>query len=272
MSAHDRRWVVAVAATVFVVAAGCSEDTKPAQDIDAGDSDAGDSGAIADAGEAADGGGDGGDAGGTFCQSSQALDLSVCDPAKTNFSLTIDNPFYPLVVGQTSVFEGEEDGEKIHLEIEVLDETETVAGVETRVVEEREQHDGAIEEISRNFFAQSDDGTVCYFGEEVDIYEEGEVVAHEGAWRAGGQNRAGIVMPAHPKVGDFFAQEDAPGVAEDRAEIAALGKKVSVPAGDFTDTIETIECSPLEPGVKEPKSYARGVGLLVDDVAKLVGY
>jgi hypothetical protein len=26
--------------------------------------------------------------------------------------------------------------------------------------------------ISRNFYAQADDGTVCYFGEDVDTYDE----------------------------------------------------------------------------------------------------
>lgn len=35
----------------------------------------------------------------------------------------------------------------------MLDETRTIAGIETRVVEERETVDGALAEVSRNFFA-----------------------------------------------------------------------------------------------------------------------
>jgi hypothetical protein len=139
------------------------------------------------------------------------------------------------------------------------------------VVEEREQQDGELVEVSRNYFAQAKDGSVCYFGEDVDIYERGKVVSHESAWLAGvGKNRPGIVMPATPEAHDFYAQEEAEGVAQDRAEITLVGKKVSVPAGTFSDTLETKECSPLEPGVFETKYYARGVGQITDGPIELV--
>jgi hypothetical protein len=206
-----------------------------------------------------------------FCTSKKALPLDACSGDPSTFSLTIDNPFFPLVVGQTSVFEGEEDGAMVHLEVEVMDQTETIGGVTTRVIEEREKHDGEIVEISRNYFAQAKDGTVCYFGEEVDLYEGGKITGHEGAWRAEGKSHAGIMMPPVAKDGDFYAQEDAPDVAEDRAEVTSLGKKQSVPAGDFTDTIDTRECTPLEPDSGyENKVYARGVGLIVDGTLQLV--
>jgi len=41
-------------------------------------------------------------------------------------------------------------------------------------------------EVSQNFFAQADDGTVYYFGELVDTYGGGSVVSHEGSWLLGG--------------------------------------------------------------------------------------
>ena len=37
----------------------------------------------------------------------------------------------------------------------------------------------------------SNDGTVYYFGEVVDIYENGEVVDHEGSWLVGGPIQPG---------------------------------------------------------------------------------
>lgn len=60
------------------------------------------------------------------------------------------------------------------------------------------REDGELTEISRNFFATCNrDNSVVYFGEEVNIYEDGEVVAHEGEWRAGDDDaRPGIIMPA----------------------------------------------------------------------------
>ena len=120
------------------------------------------------------------------------LDLSICDPAAGPFSLKITNPYFPLAKGSVSVLKGVEDGTELRLRITVLDETEVVAGVKTRVVEERAWEDGELHEVARNFFVQAPDGTVCYYGEDVNFYENGQVVSHEGAWRAGeGDNRPG---------------------------------------------------------------------------------
>src|SRR5262245_57742869 len=143
------------------------------------------------------------------------LDIAICAPTAGPFSSTIDNPFFSLPVGTQWVFIGEEDRELVRLVVTSLDATEVVAGVTTRVVEEREWHDGELVEVSRNFFAQKADGTVCYYGEDVDIYETGEIVSHEGAWRAGPNAQAGIFMTADPQVGQSFKQEFAPGIAED---------------------------------------------------------
>lgn len=116
-----------------------------------------------DHGHTADGGGGG------VCPETN-VDISVCDPEVGMFSLVIDNGFFPLVVGAETVLEGVDDeGVEIRVEISVLDETEEVAGVTTRVVVETEFEDGELVEISRNFYAQAPDGTVCYFGEDVCI-------------------------------------------------------------------------------------------------------
>lgn len=196
------------------------------------------------------------------------LDIAVCDASAGPFSLVIDNAFLPFVVGTAQVLE-DEDGEE-RVRISVLDETEVVSGVVTRVVEEREWESGALAEVSRNFFAQAPDGTVCYFGEDVDEYEGGEVVRHEGAWRAGQDSaKPGILMPADPGVGMAYAQEVAPGVAEDRGEIIAMGDTVETPAGTFTDTVTVRETSPLDAG-SSLKHYARGVGMIYDDGIALI--
>jgi hypothetical protein len=83
-------------------------------------------------------------------------------------------------------------------------------------------------EISRNYFAQTEAGTVCYFGENVNIYEDGRVVSNDGSWRADGRRglpglAPGIFMSASPKPGMHFQQEVAPGVAEDEATIVGTG-------------------------------------------------
>jgi hypothetical protein len=197
------------------------------------------------------------------------LDPSVCDPAREDFTLASTNPWFPIDVGRVWEYEGEEDGETVELRITVLDETETVAGVTTRVIEEREWIDGALVEVSRNFFAATEEGTVCYFGEDVDIYEDGVVVSHEGAWRADEPGNApGIIMPAEPWPGVRFQMELAPGIAEDEGRVVGSGP-VTVPAGTFEDTIRVREHNPLDGGT-DFKVYAYGVGLIVDGPAELV--
>jgi hypothetical protein len=193
------------------------------------------------------------------------LSRAACDPSAGPFSATIENPYLAWPVGALQVLEGVEDGVPGRLEIRVLDETETVAGVETRVVEERHFESGELVELSRNYFVEVVGGTVCYFGEDVDVFEGGVLVGHPGAWRAdGAEVQPGIAMPGSPGLGDFYSQEVAPGVALDRAEIVAVGEPVTVPAGTFTDTLRTREWTPLEPDVEEFKVYASGTGLLDD--------
>lgn len=198
--------------------------------------------------------------------------VEACDPASTTFSVSIDNPFFPLPVGHRVVLEGEEGGQHLLVRITALDEKEVVDGVETRVVEEYEAKSGQVVEISRNFFAQAEDGTVCYFGEEVDIYDEdGDITSHAGAWRAGGEKVPGIFMPASPQIGQAFQQEIAPGVAEDQAKVVALGEETVVPAGTFDDTVTMVDRNPLD-GSEDTKVYARGVGLIVDEAAQMTKF
>lgn len=190
------------------------------------------------------------------------------------FSSTGRNPFFVLVPGFTLEIQGEEDREDVHLTITVLDDTRMVDGVQTRVIEERELHDGEIAEVSRNFFAIcKETGSAFYFGEETDIYEDGAVVGHEGSWLAGEDGaRAGIVMPGTVLLGSRYYQEVAPGTALDRAEIVRMGVDRETPAGEFAGCIVTLETTPLEPYAKEAKVYAPRVGLIVDGPLELVSY
>jgi hypothetical protein len=215
---------------------------------------------------------------------SAKLDPALCAPGKNTFTLAIDNSFFPLPAGRRWVFTGSENGERVGLRITVLEATKTLfrgsKRVTTRVVEELEWADangnGRVDsgedliEVSRNYFAQSQRGTVCYFGEVVDIYQGGVVASHGGSWRADARGNApGVFMPARPKVGMKFQQEIAPGVAEDTATIIARGVRTKVPAGTFEDTIMLRDRNPLD-GSTGTKTYARGVGLVIDGPVKLI--
>jgi hypothetical protein len=190
------------------------------------------------------------------------------DPAE--FQATVDNPFFPLVPGSEHVLEGTETdadtGETVELRVEetVLDEEYEVAGVPVTVVLVREYEDGELVEETRDYYAQHVDGTVYYFGEDVDDYEDGEIVGHSGAWLAGeGDALPGIFMPADPQVGDQFDQERAPGVAEDESKVLVVDQAVETPAGAFEGCIKTEDYAPLD-DVTEFKFYCPDAGLVVE--------
>lgn len=144
--------------------------------------------------------------------------------------------------------------------------------IPVRVVEERETADGELAEISRNFYSSCTPANdVYYFGEEVDIYADGALVSHSGAWLAG-RNGAlpGIIMPDSGfLLGTRYVQEMATGVAQDRAEHVANGLEVTVPAGSFRNCIQVDETSPLEPGHVSTKVYCPGIGLVRDNALEL---
>jgi hypothetical protein len=149
------------------------------------------------------------------------------------------------------------------LTVTVLEETKKVAGIETRIVEERELVDGKVKEVSRNYFALcKKTGNVYYFGEDAG-----------GAWLHGSNGaRFGLLLPGCPLVGARYYQEVAPGVAMDRAEVISVTETYETPAGKFEKVLKTLETTPLEPKEKSYKHYAPGVGLIQDSDLKLVRY
>ena len=59
-----------------------------------------------------------------------------------------------------------------------------------------------------------------------------------------------------------YAQESAPGVAQDMARVLSLDRSACVPYGCFDDLLLPREWSPLTPGMVEHKFYAEGVGFI----------
>ena len=180
------------------------------------------------------------------------------------------NPYFILEPGYQHVYESEDE----KLVITVLNETKVVDGVECRIVEERETKKDKLIEVSRNYFAiNKKSKAVYYFGEDVDMYKDGKVTSHDGSWQAGKDGaKFGLMIPGEPKLGMKYYQEVAPKVAMDRAEVVSLTETVKTKAGEFKNCMKTEETTPLEPGVKEYKYYAPGVGLVRDGDLMLVNH
>jgi hypothetical protein len=180
------------------------------------------------------------------------------------------NDYFVLEPGFQLVLEGGVE----KLAITVLNETIDIDGTMTRVVEEREWRNDEIIEISYNFFAFCEEtNDVFYYGEDVDMFSDGVLSNHKGAWRAGVNDaRAGLIMPGEPVVGMKYYQEIAPGVAMDRAEVISIDETFGTPAGEFTNVLVTKEGTALNPFENEFKSFAPGIGLIQDQNLRLVEY
>src|ERR687897_2410599 len=176
------------------------------------------------------------------------------DPAE--FTIKVDNEYFPMKPGTTFIYEGK--GERDQMS--VTHDTKKVMGVECVVVDDRAWEDGKLIEKTYDWFAQDEQGSVWYFGEDAKEYKNGKVVSTKGSWEAGVDGaKPGIIMQAHPKVGQTYRQEYYKGEAEDMAKVQSLNDSVRVPYGSFDEVLETREWTPLQPGFSERKYYARGV-------------
>ena len=60
--------------------------------------------------------------------------------------------------------------------------------------------DGRLEEVALDRYAQADDGSVWYLGEDVFDYRSGAIAITEGTWLAGREGPAAMIMPGDAKV------------------------------------------------------------------------
>jgi len=206
-----------------------------------------------------------------------ALNLTVAGAADAtddinpaDFTIRIDNPFFPLPPGVTFIYKGRKDLSKERDEFSVTARTIVIAGVTCVVVHEKVFVRGGLRENTLDYFAQDRDENVWYFGEDTEeLDKHGNVVSIEGTWRAGVNGaRPGVIMEANPQVNDHYFQELAAPLAEDEATVLSLHETVTVPLGKFRNCLLTKEFTQLEPGNVEHKFYARGIGFVLSVVVK----
>lgn len=209
----------------------------------------------------------------TLPNSSEPTILPNFGAATFEPGVPIDNPYFPLKPGTIYVYEGESsDAEAGEVDREtdrvaVTFEPKEVAGVDATVVRDTVWANRFLEEDTRDWYAQDTDGNVWYLGEDTTEYEyddEGNFIGtnNEGAWEAGVNGaQAGYIMEANPQVGDAYFQEFAPGdEAVDQAEVVSLDTTISTRLGNYSNVLQTLEFTALEPGVSEFKYYVPNIG------------
>jgi hypothetical protein len=139
--------------------------------------------------------------------------------------------------------------------------TRVIQGVTCVEVHDTVTLDGELSEDTLDWFAQDRDGNVWYFGENTHELEDGLITTIDGTFMGGvNGDKPGIVMKAHPAIGDFYRQEFSLANAEDFADTLSLTESVTVPAGTFHNCLKSQETTPLETDLLEHKFYAPGAG------------
>jgi hypothetical protein len=188
------------------------------------------------------------------------------DVAAPTFSNPTDvtNPLFPISDLQSAILNGRVEGEPFHTETTLLPQTRTIESpsgkpVETLVSQYTAFLGGRIEEVALDFYAQADDGSVWYFGEDVFNYNRDGVIADtEGTWLAGKEGPAAMIMPADPQVGDVNRPENIPGLVFEEVRVKTVDKTVDGPGGPVDGAMVGEELH--DDGTFSDKVFAPGYG------------
>jgi hypothetical protein len=190
------------------------------------------------------------------------------DPA--NFVSKVTNPYLPLVPGTTLRYRGVmKDGTTPQVDtFAVTHRRKIIMGVACTVVRDTVTSRGRPVERTYDWFAQDRQGNVWYMGEATQELKHGhfgKMIDSGPAGKNGAQ--PGLMMEAHPTLGDSYWQFHWPGHAMDTATVLGSGGEVKLPYRSFPHTLLTQEQSPLEPGVKDRKWSVRGIGYVEERAA-----
>jgi hypothetical protein len=192
---------------------------------------------------------------------SKRVDLVA--PTFSSRSTRITNPLFPVSELRSAILLGKLDGAPWRAETTLLPGTETIAWNGMRVKTLRSQFvaylRGRIFEVAVDRYAQADDGSVWYFGEDAYTYERGRISDREGTWLAGVDGPPAMIMPAHPRVGDVYRTENIPGTVFEQVTIEAVGEAVRGPTGPVQGAITGRELH-MDEARLERKTFAPGYG------------
>ena len=162
-------------------------------------------------------------------------------PAFSN-STTVTNPFFPVSKQQSVVLAGTVDGKPFRTEVTLMPYTRIITWegiqVETLVSQYVAYLDGRILEVAYDLYAQADDGSVWYFGEDVNDFEDGVIFTKEGTWLVTRDGPPAMIMPGKPKVGDVFRAENMPGIAFEEVTVTAVDQTIDGPLGPIKGALQ----------------------------------
>src|SRR5215212_7252449 len=186
------------------------------------------------------------------------------DLATPSFSepTSVTNPLFPVSKQESVLMVGRVDGKPFRTEVTLLPDTRIIEWqgqqVETLVSQYTAYLDGRIHEVAYDFYAQADDGSVWYFGEDVFNFKDGAIADTHGTWIAGKDGPAAMIMPSDPKVGDVYRPENIPGFVFEEVTVKSTDKTLDGPLGPIVGGLVVEELH--MDGTTEDKTFAPGYG------------
>jgi hypothetical protein len=174
----------------------------------------------------------------------------------------VTNPLFPVSQQASVLFLGHVDGKPFRTEVTLLPETRIVQWegqrIETLVSQYMAYLGGRIQEVAYDLYAQADDGSVWYFGEDVADFDGGVIVTKEGTWIVGKDGPAAMIMPADPRVGNAYRTENTPGIAFEQVTVTSVDRTLDGPLGPIEGGLVAEELH--MDGTTEKKLFAPGYG------------
>jgi hypothetical protein len=174
----------------------------------------------------------------------------------------ITNPLHPTSRVEQIIYGGHVDNKPFRTEVTLLPDTKPTpyrgATVDTAIIQYVAYLDGRIQELAIDRYAQADDGSVWYFGEDYSAFEDGKVTDTEGTWVVDDKIPAALIMPAHPRVGDVYRPENVPEVVFEEVRVDKVDLNVAGPSGNISGAMEVNELH--MDGTREGKTFAPGYG------------
>lgn len=190
---------------------------------------------------------------------SERVDLAL--PAFSNPS-EITNPLFPVSSQASVLLLGSVEDLPFRTEVTLLPNPRIIEWQGMQVATVVSQYvaflDGRIEEVAYDYYAQADDGSVWYFGEDVFNFADGVIVDTHGTWIAGTDGPAAMIMPAHPQVGDVYRPENIPGFVFEEVTVQSVDETVDGPLGPIEGALLVEELH--MDGATEEKYFAPGYG------------
>jgi hypothetical protein len=175
----------------------------------------------------------------------------------------VSNPLFPISELHSAILNGTVEEQRFKTETTLLPDTRIMEWsdgqcIEVLVSQYLAYLHGRIEEVALDLYAQADDGSAWYLGEDVFNYEDGAIADTEGTWFAGIDGPAAMIMPADPKVGNTYRAENIAGLVFEEVTVKEVGKTVAGPHGPVHGAIMTRELH--DDGSFEEKVFAPGYG------------